>query len=239
MKVVILAAGRGSRMGSLTEERPKCMTMISGETLLSRQMKSINAAKLEEICIIRGYKSELINIPNVYLLKNPRWDSTNMIATLLLAHKWIDSDDVIVAYSDIIYKEETLSKLIASNGEIVVANNLNWRAIWEMRFANPLDDLETFKVNSEGVLLEIGQKPKNLSEIGGQFMGLIKFTKNGWEKFYKLISKLENSRIDKLDMTSALNLCIRSKIKINTVDISDEWFEFDSESDILAYKDGK
>jgi len=213
--------------------------MISGETLLSRQMKSINAAKLEEICIIRGYKSETINIPNVYLLKNLRWDSTNMIATLLLAHKWIGSDDVIVAYSDIIYTEETLSKLMASNGEIVVANNLNWRAIWGMRFANPLDDLETFKVNAEGVLLEIGQKPKNISEIGGQFMGLIKFTKKGWEKFYKLISKLENGRIDKLDMTSALNLCIEAKIKINTVDISDKWFEFDSESDVLAYGDGK
>ncbi len=34
MKAIILAAGRGSRMGMLTDAQPKCMTLLRGKSLL-------------------------------------------------------------------------------------------------------------------------------------------------------------------------------------------------------------
>lgn len=236
MKAVILAAGRGSRMGALTVDRPKCLTVVFGETLLARQLKSIKEAGIHEVCIVRGYKYEMVSPPNVKLMFNPKWETTNMVSTLLIANNWIGSDNVIIAYSDIIYTANTISNLSKTADDIVVANNLNWLSNWKSRFSNPLDDLETFKKDSQGLLLEIGQKTINISEIDGQFMGLVKFSKAGWNIFYKLISALDPKTIDSLDMTKALNLCISNGENINTIDIGDDWFEFDSESDISIFE---
>ena len=56
MKALILNSGTGSRMGVLTSEHPKCMTEISThETILSRQLKMITGAGIEEAVITTGY----------------------------------------------------------------------------------------------------------------------------------------------------------------------------------------
>ena len=44
MKGIILAAGRGSRMGVLTDERPKCLTVLAGRTLLEWQIEAMRKA---------------------------------------------------------------------------------------------------------------------------------------------------------------------------------------------------
>ena len=49
MTLLILDSGRGSRMGDITDSHPKCMTEISPrETILSRQLKQIAEAGIEE-----------------------------------------------------------------------------------------------------------------------------------------------------------------------------------------------
>ena len=56
MKALILNSGLGSRMGVLTSEHPKCMTEISThETILSRQLKMIANAGIEEVVMTTGY----------------------------------------------------------------------------------------------------------------------------------------------------------------------------------------
>ena len=56
MKALILNSGMGSRMGVLTSEHPKCMTEISNhDTILSRQLKMIAQAGIEEVVMTTGY----------------------------------------------------------------------------------------------------------------------------------------------------------------------------------------
>ena len=56
MKALILNSGLGSRMGVLTSEHPKCMTAISSlETILSRQLKMIADAGIDEVVMTTGY----------------------------------------------------------------------------------------------------------------------------------------------------------------------------------------
>ena len=61
MKANILAAGRGSRMKHLTDERPKCLIEFNGKPLLEWQLEAIRAAGIDEIGIITGYKREMLN----------------------------------------------------------------------------------------------------------------------------------------------------------------------------------
>ena len=60
MRAVILAAGRGSRMKNLTDDRPKCLVELKGKALLDWQLESLRASGIREIAVISGYKSELL-----------------------------------------------------------------------------------------------------------------------------------------------------------------------------------
>ena len=63
MKALILNSGKGTRMGSVTENRPKCMVKISKEdTILSRQLKLLNEAGIKEVIMTTGpFEDELIS----------------------------------------------------------------------------------------------------------------------------------------------------------------------------------
>ena len=49
----------------------------------------------------------------------------------------------------------------------------NWLGLWIQRFGDPLLDAETFRLTPEHTLAEIGNKPKSVEEVQGQYMGLL------------------------------------------------------------------
>ena len=52
MKAIILAAGRGTRMKELTEEKPKCLVELDGQSLLEKQLGALRQAGIEEIRLV-------------------------------------------------------------------------------------------------------------------------------------------------------------------------------------------
>ena len=58
-RALILAAGRGSRMGKETALKPKCFTILHGKRLLDWQIESLKASGIDEISIVTGYKTEM------------------------------------------------------------------------------------------------------------------------------------------------------------------------------------
>lgn len=111
MKAIVLAAGRGSRLGSLTNDNPKCLTELFGKSLIEWQVKALNEAGINEIAIVRGYKKEKINIKNATYFDNDIWDKTNMVMSLYKADEWLQKYECIISYSDIIYKSEVIDLL--------------------------------------------------------------------------------------------------------------------------------
>jgi L-glutamine-phosphate cytidylyltransferase len=236
MRAIILAAGRGSRMGSMTNEKPKCMTLLSGVSLLDWQLKALREAKIKTIGVVRGYRRSQINISDIFYFENQRWDKTNMLRSLMSADDWLSKDSCIVSYSDIVYPYDTVSRLADSSGDIVICYNTEWLTIWKARFVDPLMDAETFRISDSGKLLEIGNKPQKIEEIEGQYMGLIKFTPSGWEKSRHHLKSLSPSHCDRMDMTTFFQGLIQANIAIETIPIKGKWFEFDNQSDLKAYQ---
>lgn len=233
MKGIILAAGRGSRMGDLTKKLPKCRSLLHGKELIQWQIDAMEMANISDISIVRGYLSETFT-HRVKYFENNRWFNSNMVTSLIQAKEWLNIDNCIISYSDIVYSVDTLKRLIDFPGDIVIAYDPNWLDLWKIRFDNPLNDAETFKLDGAKVI-EIGNKASSVEEIEGQYMGLLKFTPKGWKEVESHINMFAQEIIDKIDITKLLQELIKSNITINAVAIKDKWFEVDSEEDLNIY----
>lgn len=235
MIAVILAAGRGSRLGHLTNDSPKCLVEVFGKPLIHWQTMALKKAGMASVEAVGGYKSELL-LPWVSRLHiNDRWSQTNMVSSLLCASETMKGGG-IVSYSDIFYSASTVSLLARCDADIAITFDPDWRDLWSARFENPLSDAESFKLSPEGFLLEIGRKAASFDEIQGQYMGLLKFSARGWETVKRFTGGLDQQVLDKLDMTSMLNALLKEGARIAAVPAPDFWGEVDHESDIPLYE---
>ena len=230
---LILAAGRGKRMQELTLARPKCMILINQKPLIEYQIESFLKNNITNIAVVGGYCVEKIKSTNIKkTIINEHWANTNMVYSMLCAQQWLKEADTIISYSDIIYNANAITALSNDAADIVIPYNVNFLPLWQRRFKNPLDDLESFRVDKQGQLSNIGDSPNSLMEIQGQYMGLLKITTAGWEMISKIISKLAADLLKKMEMTKLLNLLIQKKIIIKAIPYTGFWFEIDSPYDL-------
>ncbi len=237
MKAIILAAGRGSRMGRMTRRQPKCLLRIDGKALLDRQVAALRAAGIREIAIVTGYCRSQLARRGLKEFHNSRWASTNMVTSLACADAWLREDSCIVSYGDIFYGAGAVRRLFSQNSPVAITFDPGWKKLWSKRFRNPLEDAETFRISASGRILEIGQKPGSLDEIQGQYMGLLKFSPRGWGWVQKIRSGLSPMRRDALQMTQALNLLVRRKHGVvRGVSWRGRWGEVDQIRDLRLYR---
>jgi L-glutamine-phosphate cytidylyltransferase len=237
VKAVILAAGRGSRMGNLGGERPKCLIELAGKPLIERQIAALRRGVVDEIAVVRGYRAEMIAFPGLSYFANERWAETNMVMSLAAAAPWLRSGPAIVSYADIFYRGELVRGLAEAPGQLVVSYDRAWRSLWTRRFADPLADAETFRVNPAGQLLDIGGKTGRVEDIEGQYMGLFKFTPPAWSIVETLLNTLDETIRDRLDVTALLRRLLAGQaLPINTFGADGQWGEIDNLADVELYQ---
>jgi len=245
MKAVILAAGQGTRMGSETEDKPKCMITYKGKPLINYTIETMRACGIDDIIIIDGYKSKVLQSylsnDNVRFITNKEFYKTNMVYTLFCAESEMD-DDLIVSYSDIIYEKIVLNSLINNTNECVVTVDKKWLELWNIRMEDPLSDAETMKINSYGYITEIGKKPKSYEEIEGQYIGLFKLSYSSLKTiipFYHSLNKsvqYDGKDFNNMYMTSFIQLIIDNILPVTSQIINGGWLEFDKKEDLLRYE---
>ena len=231
---LILAAGCGSRMGKATEKQPKCRVMLHGRSLIQWQLDGLNGAGVTSIGAVRGYLGETYDLPLTYF-ENDRWCETNMVMSLACAADWLASDTCIVSYADIAYLPRTVARLVDSDADIAITYDPNWLSLWRFRFEDPIADAETFRI-VDSRIVEIGSRPATISEIEGQFMGLLRFTPSGWGQVVACLETLSSTVRDQLDMTGLLGRLIAADVPIMGVPINEPWCEVDTLSDLRRYQ---
>ena len=237
MRAVILAAGRGSRMGYLSDERPKCLVELEGKPLIERQIVALRRGGVDEIGVVRGYRAETIDFAGLSYFANERWAETNMVMSLAAAASWLRAGPVIVSYADIFYRSELVRGLAGAPGQLVISYDRAWRRLWTRRFADPLADAETFRIDAAGQLLEIGGKTTRIEDIEGQYMGLFKFTPPAWSAVEALLGTLDGAVRDRLDVTGLLRRLLAGKVvPIGTFGTDGQWGEIDNPEDVALYR---
>jgi choline kinase len=245
MKIIILAAGQGTRLRPYTDQKPKCMVELKGKPLLHHQLDAIAKCNVnkEDIALVAGYLQEALDAHGVKQYRNDRYASTNMVATLFSAEKFMqEGEDLIISYGDIVYQPEVLEKLLAASGDLVVAADLDWYDLWKLRMENPLDDAETFKMTTSGQVLELGKKPTNREEVQAQYIGLVKVSATKVKAFIKHYHNIDKAGtydgkdFDNMYMTSLIQDLICSHWHVQAALINRGWLELDSVEDLHAYE---
>ena len=239
MKALILAAGSGTRMGKYTENLPKGMLNVHGKTLIERQLETLRQAGVADIAIATGYKAEKIQYKGVTYYHNAEYASTNMVETIMCAKKFLD-DDVLIAYSDILYTPELVKKCVEAKADVGVAVDKDWKKLWKLRYDTTEFDLETLFVDANGHISDLGRETEASEELDYRYIGLIKFSKAGLNAAFDVYNKrkAENTpwpqsgkEFKKGYMTDLLSELIRGGTEVNAVISAGGWAEFDTMQD--------
>lgn len=232
---MILAAGRGSRLGALTDDGPKGLVPLHGRPLIEWQIAALRAAGIDDVALVTGYRAERLVPYGLPCFHNPDWAETNIVASLDRAADWLSRAPCLVSYSDIFYEPAAPAMLCACDAPVAITSGERWREIWSARFADPLADAETFRAAPDETLLEIGGRPASLDAIEGQYMGLLRFEPAGWTAFRAVAAAVPDWR-RRLHMTGALQACVEAgRPPVRVLRYGGRWGEVDEPSDLAAY----
>jgi len=185
MKAIILSAGQGSRLGHLTDDRPKCLIEFNGRSLLDRQLDTLEANGVREAVVVTGFHDELVNEaiarrsggPSVRTVFNPFYKVADNTGSLFMA------------------REELAGDCLVWNGDTLVSRSLMARVVGNDRSGicvtidrkNSYDDDDMKVVEDGGRLKAIG---KRLSEgVNAESIGLLAFRAGGAEQFRDAIER--------------------------------------------------
>ena len=230
MQLVVLAAGRGSRLPKKYRYSPKCLVKVNNKEIINYNLNFFK--KFKNKIMISGYKKGVLKKKTKHLgfnyIHNKYFSKTNMVHSLSLAKNKI-VEDVVIMYGDIIFSKQIFN-LLNKNKDILPVN-INWLKNWRSRMG-----LEKTLLDAENILVQnnqvktIGSKinPKSLPKY--QYMGIIKLKKKTLKKILDYYISINNKKID---MTTFINKCIQNKIlKLTVKKYKDYWYEIDNVQDL-------
>jgi choline kinase len=242
MRAIILAAGEGQRLRPHTLDRPKCLVELAGAPLLFHQLASLRSAGVDDVTLVTGYRAECLESLGLPTRHNPDFDRTNMVASLMCAADRLDGgDDVLVAYADIVYEPRVVAPLLGCSKRCAITIDTEWQRLWRLRLDDPLEDAETLRLAGNGDVIELGHRPRNLDEIEGQYMGLIKLSAAFAPRLVEIHAGLDPERrydgkdLPNMYMTSFLQHLIDSGHPVRAVLVRGGWLEVDTLRDLEVY----
>jgi L-glutamine-phosphate cytidylyltransferase len=129
MRVIIPAAGRGTRLSPLTDFSPKCLVEVNGRPLIYYLLNGLARQGVEEVIIVTGYKSDMVTkylrgleglIP-IRVIYNELYDSTNSIVSLSLTMQYW-KDDFCIIDSDLLLHDTLLQQLLQSKESCLIVD---------------------------------------------------------------------------------------------------------------------
>jgi choline kinase len=246
--MIILAAGQGTRLQPLTDDRPKCLVELAGRPLLDWQLRAARAEGISDVVVIGGYRADQLASYDVRNVTNPNFASTNMVRTLFCARE-LFGDGFVMSYGDIAYSPAVLRSLLQAEGQIGVVVDKTWLPYWKRRFDDPLSDAESLAIDPQGFLSDIGQKADRIDEIVAQYIGLVKFDGLGVQRLAEAYAAAEadtagghhpfggTRSLDRLYMTDLLRGMIKRGDKLAAVETLGGWVEIDTPRDLAVAED--
>ena len=231
MKLVIIAAGRGSRLSSISEGVPKILIEVYNKTLLEHLIHNCVLVGISDIVIVTGHNSSMIDDyiskkefrVNIELIYNADWELPNGVSVLASKNSIPKDDDFMISMSDHYYKDDLLLKI--KNSELS-KTIVNVGSDYKIDMIHDLDDGMKLQIDKESNLVDA--MSKDLMKYNAIDCGLFKCK---YEFFSFLHKAKENG---KYSLSDACNMLIKNHC-LGGVNIEDStWLDIDT-PDALNY----
>ena len=245
MKVIIIAAGQGSRLGDLTKKLPKSLLEINGKSILERQIELFHKFGITDIVIVRGPHKEKFHLNNVRYIEDTNYLYGEQTSSLMFARHEIIGD-VIISFGDIIFDESILKQLLESNDELVLSTDKNWQKSYEQR-TDVSQKFSDFVALKNKQIIKFFKNSDDVIEKNSivEFIGLLKLSKIGSEKIIKIYNYLEKNHVGEFHYASSfkkakiIDLLEELRLKnmnIKIKKINGIWCEIDTQQDLEIAK---
>ena len=233
-KAIILSAGQGSRLGHLTDDKPKCLIEFNGRTLLDRQLDALAANGIEEAVVVTGFRDDQIEAalarrgnagPRVRTVYNPFYKVADNLGSLFVAKEELDGD-VLVWNGDTLVSEALMSRVVGNRDRQGICVTIDRKDGYD-------DDDMKVVVGDDGGLKAIG---KRISDgVNGESIGLLAFRGDGARRFRMAIEKAMRTTEGTTIWYLRVIHQIAQESPVWTFDIQgEEWGEVDFPEDVEA-----
>lgn len=242
-RALILAAGQGTRMRPMTDQMPKSLVPLLGQPLLEHHARTLRSEGINQIAVASGYLGDQIANRGFEVYPNPNYANSNMVTSLFCAASFFrDTEDLIIAYGDIVYQRNNLRSMLKSDAEISLMVDTNWLDLWSTRFEDPLEDAETMTFAENHRITTLGKTPESYDQIQGQYTGLIKIRADvitPLMEFYDGLDRTasyDGQAFDQMYMTSFIQELIDGCHEVAAILVRSGWLEVDSCKDLNLYE---
>ena len=245
MKAIFIAAGKGSRLGSLTNNLPKPLVDVNGKSIIERQINLLSKKNINDIVIVTGYKKEKFTFKNIEYVFNPNFLTDEQAGSLMRAREKF-SGDVLIMFCDILFDEQILEQVLNVNDHIAIAIDKNWKKSYLERNDNPIDKADKVLLkNNKIVQVSAKQIDADLNVETGELLGIMKLSSEGSKILIEHYEKLENNHtgkfhdaesFQKAKFVDILQELISTGISINPIIITGNWCEIDTPDDLARAK---
>ena len=239
MKAIIIGAGIGNRIGEIAKKTPKALIEINGTTIAERQISLFKKNGISDIVIITGPYNDKFDLKNIIYVHDSNYSKHDILGSLMEVKSYI-KDDVLITYSDILFDEKILSKVLRLKCDIGIAVDLNWEDAYNGRLNHPKSEAENVLLDNNGKIIQIKKNIQSL-DVVGEFLGLMKLSPYGSKVFVKKYESLQKnqkgefhdaSSLSKAYLTDMIQELINSQINVIPIIVSGKWCEIDTKQDL-------
>jgi choline kinase len=234
IKAIILAAGMGSRIRPYTDNCPKTLLKVAGNTILKKTISHIQDCGITEIVFVVGYLQEKIKdyvkkqFPDLdaHFLTNERYADTNTGFSLMLTKDWINGSTFIKFDADVVFDKEILTKLIECEYEncLCIDKDINLEA----------EEIKVI-VDEQGRVVK-ASKTVDPKDAIGESIGIEKISGETAELlFTELEIMMEDKQNHQEYYEGAYERLIENFVPFHALDISGlKWTEIDTKKDFIT-----
>jgi choline kinase len=249
-RAIVIAAGRGKRLGAHTEEIPKCMVQVGDKPILGWVWQALSAVGVEELVVIRGYRGDVLEsfvrqlVPRVHFVDNHEWQTNNVLLSLACARPYLDQPTYLT-YSDIIFTPKVARAAAASTAEVGLVIDRDFRSIYVGRTEHPLDEGEVSDLMPDGSVARVGKRALPPEEAIGEYIGLTRLGARGAATVANTLDALaqrfagrETERFQRAAtyrnayLTDLWQALIDSGVRVDPILIDGQWREIDTGQDL-------
>lgn len=247
MQPIIIGAGRGSRLKSMTDNQPKCYATVGGRRILDWTLEAFAGAGLPHPVFVGGYQIDQIrrDYPQMTYRHNADWPNNNILLSLFHAEQDM-AGGFVCAYSDILFRDTVVRDALNHPGDIVLCVDTKWRDRYVDRSQHPEHDAE--KVQVDGDRVTSVHRDMESAEADGEYIGVAKCSPHGAELLKQHYHRVQREyagkpwREAKVFEKSYLILLFQEMIErgvpIHMVPTHGDYMEIDTEEDYaLANRD--